>query len=153
MTFVFFILMFFSIEAHCKNTKGKTVVQTGDTINLQLFTKDKETGLFYKIEQNGTGSKPYPGETVTVHYTGWTLHNNLVGQKFDSSLDRNQEFSFILGQGMVIRGWEISLADMKIGEKRLVLLPPDLAYGEHGTGNVIEPHATLLFEIDLIKAA
>ena len=141
------------IQTNPKNSKGKTVIQIGEKLDLKDFKKTDD-GLLYKTITAGTGARPYSGETVTVHYTGWLLiDKDKVGDKFDSSVDRGQHFKFKLGQGMVIRGWDISLADMKIGEKRLVILPPHLAYGSHGAGNVIKPNSTLIFEIELFDAA
>ncbi len=133
------------------NIKDKALLQSNDILNLQEFKKSN-SGIHYKVTKEGTGSKPYPGETVTVHYTGWLLEGDKLGAKFDSSKDRNQHFKFKLGQGMVIKGWELSLADMKTGETRIVILPADLAYGAHGAGNVIPPNATLVFEIELFDA-
>lgn len=131
--------------------KGITMLKSNENLNLSEFTKSP-SGLLYKITKKGTGSKPYAGETVTVHYTGHLLNGDHVGAKFDSSKDRGQHFKFVLGQGMVIKGWDLSLADMQIGETRVVILPPSLAYGSHGAGAVIPPNATLIFEIELFDA-
>ena len=95
----------------------------------------------------GTGEEADVGETVTVHYTGWLMD----GTKFDSSLDRNQPFSFTLGEGRVIKGWEQGVEGMKIGGKRELVIPPELGYGAAGAGNVIPPNATLKFEVELLE--
>jgi FKBP-type peptidyl-prolyl cis-trans isomerase len=87
------------------------------------------------------------GENVLVNYRG-TLEN---GQEFDSSYSRNQPFSFPLGAGRVIRGWDEGVAGMKVGGKRKLVIPPDLAYGERGAGGVIPPNATLIFEVELLR--
>jgi peptidylprolyl isomerase len=93
---------------------------------------------------------PKAGQTVTVNYTGWLFVDGKKGTKFDSSLDRNQPFSFTLGQGQVIKGWDEGLATMHVGGKRTLIIPPDLGYGASGAGGVIPPGATLMFDIDLL---
>jgi peptidylprolyl isomerase len=98
----------------------------------------------------GTGPVPQAGQTVTVNYTGWLFVDGKKGKKFDSSLDRSEPFSFTLGQGQVIKGWDEGLATMHVGGKRTLIIPPDLGYGASGAGGVIPPGATLMFEVDLI---
>ena len=95
----------------------------------------------------GNGAAPKRGETVNVHYTGW-LEN---GTKFDSSLDRRSPFSFHLGGGQVIRGWDEGVKGMKVGGKRTLIIPPEMGYGSRGAGGVIPPNATLVFDVELIK--
>jgi len=106
------------------------------------------SGLQYVDEVVGNGASPRVGQTVTVHYTGWLT----TGTKFDSSVDRGQPFQFTLGQGQVIRGWDEGVASMKIGGKRKLTIPPDLGYGARGAGGVIQPNATLVFEVQLLNA-
>jgi FKBP-type peptidyl-prolyl cis-trans isomerase FkpA len=103
-------------------------------------------GLKYTDEQVGTGAEAQPGKTAVVHYTGWLMD----GTKFDSSRDRNQPFSFPLGAGRVIKGWDEGVAGMKVGGKRTLIVPPDLGYGARGAGGVIPPNATLKFEVELL---
>jgi FKBP-type peptidyl-prolyl cis-trans isomerase FkpA len=103
-------------------------------------------GLKYTDDQVGTGTEAQAGKTVSVHYTGWLLD----GTKFDSSKDRNQPFSFPLGGGQVIKGWDEGVAGMKVGGKRTLVIPPDLGYGARGAGGVIPPNATLKFEVELL---
>jgi peptidylprolyl isomerase len=99
----------------------------------------------------GTGAVPQAGQTVIVNYTGWLFVDGKKGKKFDSSLDRGQPFSFTLGQGQVIKGWDEGLATMHVGGKRTLIIPPDLGYGASGAGGDIPPGATLIFEVDLIS--
>jgi len=94
----------------------------------------------------GTGDEAKKGKTVSVHYTGWLTD----GKKFDSSKDRGQPFSFPLGGGHVIRGWDDGVAGMKVGGKRKLTIPPDLGYGARGAGGAIPPNATLIFEVELL---
>ena len=94
----------------------------------------------------GTGAAAEPGRTISVHYTGWLAD----GTQFDSSLDSGQPFSFPLGAGRVIQGWEEGLVGMKVGGKRRLIIPPELAYGELGFSNLIPPNAELTFEIELL---
>jgi peptidylprolyl isomerase len=99
----------------------------------------------------GTGPKPHAGQTVTVNYTGWLYVDGKKGKKFDSSLDRGEPFSFPLGQGQVIKGWDEGVATMHVGGKRTLIIPPDLGYGASGAGSDIPPGATLIFDIDLLS--
>ena len=106
-------------------------------------------------EKLGTGAEAKAGQVVTVHYTGW-LHDAAApetkGRKFDSSRDRGEPFSFELGAGEVIRGWDQGVAGMKVGGQRRLTIPPELGYGARGAGGVIPPNATLIFDVELIGA-
>ena len=104
------------------------------------------SGLQYIDLKTGTGATAQAGQTVTVHYSGW-LEN---GNKFDSSIDRGQPFSFPLGAGRVIKGWDEGVQGMKVGGKRKLIIPSTLGYGARGAGGAIPPHATLIFEVELI---
>jgi peptidylprolyl isomerase len=104
------------------------------------------SGLKYVDEVIGTGIAPEKGKNVTVHYTG-TLED---GTKFDSSRDRNMPFTFMIGVGQVIKGWDEGVMSMKVGGKRKLTIPPDLAYGQRGAPPAIPPGATLIFEVELL---
>src|SRR3989344_3198058 len=123
-----------------RDSSGRAVLPTETTMNDR-----NSSGLKTEILREGSGTAAKAGDTITVHYTG-TLED---GQKFDSSLDRGQPFSFQLGAGTVIRGWDQGLLGMKIGEKRRLVIPPELGYGSRGSGGVIPPDATLIFEVEM----
>jgi FKBP-type peptidyl-prolyl cis-trans isomerase FkpA len=102
---------------------------------------------------NGDGPTAEAGQDVIVHYTGWLYDPSQPdnkGAKFDSSVDRGEPFSFPLGKGRVIRGWDEGFAGMQIGGKRILIIPPDMGYGARGAGGAIPPNATLMFEVDLL---
>jgi FKBP-type peptidyl-prolyl cis-trans isomerase len=104
-------------------------------------------GLMAEIITQGDGTVSKTGDNVSVHYTGWLVD----GTKFDSSVDRGIPFTFTIGAGDVISGWEQGVVGMKVGEKRKLTIAPELAYGDRGAGNVIPPNATLVFEIELLS--
>ncbi len=110
-----------------------------------------ESGLQYRDVKEGTGEKPKTGQTCVVHYTGWLWVDDAKGRKFDSSKDRGEPFDFPVGQRRVIKGWDEGVAGMKVGGKRELIIPPDLAYGARGAGGVIPPNATLFFEVELLE--
>jgi FKBP-type peptidyl-prolyl cis-trans isomerase len=115
-------------------------------LNGQIQTTP--SGLRYIDEAVGDGAEMQAGKTVSVHYTGWLTN----GQKFDSSKDRNQPFSFPLGGGRVIKGWDEGVQGMKVGGKRRLLVPANLGYGAAGAGGVIPPNATLIFDVEALDA-
>lgn len=99
----------------------------------------------------GSGVEAVKGKRVTVHYTGWLDENGQKGKKFDSSVDRGKPFTFSLGAGEVIKGWDEGVAGMKIGGKRTLHIPPQMGYGSRGAGGVIPPNASLIFDVELLK--
>lgn len=108
------------------------------------------SGLQFEDTVPGSGTTPQTRQKCEMHYTGWLWENGAKGKKFDSSLDRGRPFSFTLGVGQVIRGWDEGVATMKVGGKRTLLIPPDLGYGASGAAGAIPPNATLLFEVELL---
>ncbi len=116
----------------------------GEVAEADFITTD--SGLKYADIETGEGVTPEAGQAVVVHYTGWLED----GTKFDSSLDRGQPFVFPIGQEYVIPGWDEGLATMKVGGKRQLVIPAELAYGADGAGGVIPPNATLIFEVELL---
>ena len=106
-----------------------------------------ESGLKYVDLAVGTGREAKAGNLATVHYTGWLTN----GTKFDSSVDRRDPFSFPVGAGKVIRGWDEGVIGMKVGGKRKLTIPSQLGYGARGAGGVIPPNATLLFDVELLE--
>lgn len=105
------------------------------------------SGLAYVDLVIGNGNLAKSGDLVVVHYTGWLTNGN----KFDSSVDRREPFSFNLGAGRVIKGWDEGVAGMKVGGKRKLTIPPQLGYGARGAGGVIPPNATLVFDVELLE--
>jgi FKBP-type peptidyl-prolyl cis-trans isomerase len=108
------------------------------------------SGLQYEDTTTGQGATATAGQDVRVHYTGWLYSDGVQGRKFDSSKDRGDPFSFSLGAGMVIKGWDEGVAGMQVGGTRRLVIPPELGYGARGAGGVIPPNATLLFEVELL---
>src|ERR1700757_1824038 len=107
-------------------------------------------GLKYTDTKTGDGASARAGNKVSVHYTGWLYNNGAKGAKFDSSVDRGQQFQFTLGAHQVIAGWDEGVAGMKVGGKRTLIIPPELGYGARGAGGVIPPNATLMFDVELL---
>ena len=122
------------------------------TASASAETITTPSGLQYRDEVVGTGPEPKAGQKVSVHYTGWLDDGGKPGKKFDSSRDRGTPFSFTLGAGQVIAGWDTGVATMKVGGKRTLIIPPDQGYGPRGAGGVIPPNATLIFDVELLGA-
>jgi peptidylprolyl isomerase len=145
-------------------SQGNSVIPANSTLVMEIELTDvkepqvatkvdekdyttTQSGLKYYDLKTGTGDSPKAGQTVVVNYTGWLAD----GTQFDSSVDRGEPFSFVLGQGSVIPGWEEGVSTMKVGGKRQLMIPPDLGYGDQGAGNLIPPGATLIFEVELLE--
>lgn len=117
-----------------------------DANNIKVAPR--ESGLIIIPGKKGGGAKPAPGSQVTVHYTGKLLD----GSKFDSSVDRGDPFTFTLGRGMVIAGWDEGIAQLEVGSTATLIIPSSIGYGARGAGNAIPPFSTLIFEVELLKA-
>ena len=135
-----------SVEADdARQPVASTVQPVGDVIEVA-------PGLQARVLQSGYGRAAEAGDYVEVHYTGWLYDEEAEdkrGDKFDSSVDRGERFSFLLGSNQVIKGWDQGVEGMLIGEKRELTIAPEMGYGERGAGNVIPPGATLIFEVEL----
>ncbi|MBD2416481.1 FKBP-type peptidyl-prolyl cis-trans isomerase [Anabaena cylindrica FACHB-243] len=128
------------------------VIAENNTLIASKIMSDEKvvttpSGLKYVELAQGSGATPEKGKTVVVHYTG-TLED---GTKFDSSRDRGQPFSFKIGIGQVIKGWDEGLSTMKVGDRRKLIIPSELGYGASGAGNVIPPYSTLIFDVELLE--
>ncbi len=109
------------------------------------------SGVEYHDEVVGTGPEPQQGQSVTVRYTGWLYEDGAKGEKFDSSADHGGTFTFTLGKGKVIAGWDLGVATMHVGGKRTMIIPAALGYGDKGAGTAIPPNATLIFDVELVS--
>jgi FKBP-type peptidyl-prolyl cis-trans isomerase FkpA len=127
-------------------SSGSIAADNKETKKMAEQTVTTESGLKYLDMTVGTGRLAELGDTASVHYTGWLAD----GKKFDSSVDRKEPFSFRLGAGQVIKGWDEGVMGMKIGGKRKLTIPPQLGYGARGAGGVIPPNATLTFDVELL---
>ena len=116
---------------------------------------DANSGEFIKIDiKTGTGKEATAGKVVSVHYTGWLFDKSAAdnrGKKFDSSRDRPGNFTFPLGAGRVIKGWDQGVEGMKVAGQRTLIIPPSMGYGARGAGNIIPPNATLIFDVELME--
>ena len=143
-----------SKQATAQSKLSETLVASAENQDMDNTESEKtittDSGLQYVDIVEGTGATPQRGQRVVVHYTG-TLAEN--GSKFDSSRDRNQPFTFNIGIGQVIQGWDEGVGTMKVGGRRKLIIPPNLGYGARGAGGVIPPNATLIFDVELLRIA
>ena len=161
---IFALVLATAVAACGQQSEPASDAATDSTITEEQAVTDSETndsesfeitaGLSAKILKNGYGRAAEAGDMVDVHYTGWLFDEAAVdsrGDKFDSSVDRGELFSFPLGAGRVIQGWDQGVVGMLIGEKRELTIAPEMGYGDRGAGNVIPPGATLIFEVELFS--
>ncbi|MBD3226325.1 MAG: FKBP-type peptidyl-prolyl cis-trans isomerase [Caldithrix sp.] len=135
-----------SAEQQSGNEAARKKANTKD-FSIPEDAVTTESGLKYVELKEGSGDQPQTGQKVVVHYTGWTMD----GKKFDSSVDKGQPFSFTIGKGEVIAGWDEGISTMKEGGKRRLFIPSELAYGERGIPGVIPPNAMLVFDAELLS--
>jgi len=132
-------------------TEATEATDAAEAVGTQV--SQGEQAMNIEVLETGEGEAIQAGHTAVVHYTGWLYDadaENNRGEKFDSSRDRGEPFSFPLGAGRVIRGWDEGVAGMLVGERRILTIPADMAYGERGAGGVIPPNATLIFDVELL---
>ena len=139
-----FVIAALLLSPQLVHAATKKASATKETVKVKKIKTP--SGLEYIDVKEGTGLMPQKGQQVTVHYTG-TLKD---GIKFDSSVDRGQPFTFTIGVGQVIKGWDEGVSTMKVGGKRTLIIPPQLGYGERGAGNVIPPNSELHFDVELL---
>jgi peptidylprolyl isomerase len=142
------------VALYAFKTSKHTKPQATEKENMSPDKVTLPSGLSYKIlKPSDSQISPEVGSTVTVHYTGYLDNNGEEGKEFDSSVGRGKPFSFIIGVGQVIKGWDEGVMSMKVGEKRRLYIPAVLGYGARGAGAVIPPHANLIFDVELIKVS
>jgi peptidylprolyl isomerase len=143
---------FEQMQAKLKKGQGDTAADEKKKVIKMIKQKWPDahfsnSGLYWVVNKEGAGDKPAPGTMISAHYTGRLLSNN---KKFDSSYDRGEPLQFEVGVGRVIKGWDQALTNMRKGEKRTLIIPPELAYGSRGAGGVIPPDAWLVFDVELV---
>ncbi len=141
------------LVASCQQTEEQAMGSNESTSSAGQQASGAVTGLLIEDVVVGEGAEAAAGVSATVHYTGWLYapeNPDYRGTKFDSSVDRGQPFEFPIGAGRVIRGWDEGVAGMRVGGKRVLIIPVEWGYGAQGSGGVIPPNATLVFEVELL---
>ena len=132
----------------CSSLSHSIELVNGEKKNME----DKQIKeLIITDNEVGEGREAEKGLTVTVHYTGWLYENGKKASKFDSSVDRREPFSFVLGVGQVIKGWDNGVSGMQVGGSRTIIIPSEMGYGSRGAGNVIPPNSDLIFDVELLE--
>jgi FKBP-type peptidyl-prolyl cis-trans isomerase len=144
---VLILFAILSVASGCGGSNKSSAPSTSSPMKVSGPATTTPSGLQYWDIVVGTGATAAPGSTVKVHYSGFLTG----GEKFDSSRDRGEPFSFPLGGGQVIKGWDEGVAGMKVGGQRQLRIPPDLGYGATGAGGAIPPNATLIFDVELLE--
>jgi FKBP-type peptidyl-prolyl cis-trans isomerase len=132
-----------------KITNGLLKDNVSSAKNISNIVYNK-SGLRYEIIKEGKGAKAQTNNSVTVHYSGWLNEKNQKGKEFDSSVKRNDPFTFYLGAGQVIKGWDEGVEDMQVGETRRLYIPANLAYGQQGISGIIPANSDLIFDVELL---
>jgi FKBP-type peptidyl-prolyl cis-trans isomerase len=143
---ILYLSLVLGLTAGCGGSNKPAAPDNSSPTKVSGQPTTTASGLQYWDIKVGSGATAVPGSVVKVHYTGWLS----TGEKFDSSLDRGEPFSFPLGAGQVIKGWDEGVAGMKVGGKRQLRIPPELGYGATGAGGTIPPNATLIFDVELL---
>lgn len=147
------LLLVILLVPACGSETSETSAPAPDATEQAESAQAPPSELMIDVITEGEGEAIEPGKTAVVHYTGWLYDESAPenrGTKFDSSRDRGEAFSFPLGAGRVITGWDEGVKGMKIGERRILTLPPEMGYGARGAGGVIPPNATLVFDVELL---
>lgn len=156
------LILLFNVYSICPETNSSQNNEKQKPLQLgkeAMKPENKPSQLKSEIitpAKDQNAKSPQKGRPVTVHYTGWLQDlskEDGKGKKFDSSIDRGTPFSFVIGVGQVIRGWDEGVINMKVGEKRRLIIPSELGYGSRGAGALIPPHATLIFEVELLEVS
>jgi len=143
------------LTAGCDKPQETKMADQTKAVPINENIKTLASGLKLEVLQAAPANakQPTAGKKVTVHYTGWLDENGKLGKKFDSSVDRNEKFTFIVGIGQVIKGWDEGIMNMHVGEKCRFTIPAHLGYGARGAGGVIPGNATLIFDVELFDVA
>ena len=150
------MIKIWSLSLHLGLIASCVLLPVGSALSQTAYSNAPVTELSVIDARIGTGEEAAPGKMVTVHYTGWLYSFNPKdpahrGKQFDSSLTSGEPFSFPLGAGRVIRGWDVGIVGMKVGGQRTLIIPSEMAYGSRGAGRYITPNRALIFDVELLE--